>query len=222
MLCTLMAAAIAAQPKTLNVLFLGNSHTYLNDVPQMVKALIESDGSGTRVAVRMHSAGFVEDFWGTAVMDDIKSRRWNTVIMQGAKLSSSHKYKYDHTGAVNIANLAKKYGAKVYFFPEWPRRGWDESAWIMNEYKGIGKPIGVPVIPVSYTWDVLLKEQPKLDLWEGDGNHASLPGSFFASCTIAAYLSPNGKTPSWRPPRVDAKLAATMNRIAKQMVAKHR
>jgi hypothetical protein len=223
MFCTLLVTALIAPPKTLNVLFLGNSHTMSNDVPGMVKALIESDGSSTRVATKVYSAGFVEELASSQpVRQEIQSKQWHAIVMQGAKLSSSHKYEYDHSGAVQLAKLAKQNGLQVYLFAEWPRRGWNESSYIMKEYGEIAQPSGATIIPICYAWDALIKEAPNAPVWAGDGNHAQLPGSYLAARMIASWLSEPAIKAPWQPNGVDSRLASTIKRIAKQTAEKHR
>ncbi len=224
MLCALIAASLIAPPRTLNILFLGNSHTGANNLTGMVKSLIESDGTQTTVQTKTHSTGFLEDLANsTALQQDLKSGKWHVVVMQGAKLSSSHKYDYDHSGAVQIAKLAKQNKVKPYLFAEWPRRGWNESAYIMREYREIADPSGAAIIPVCHAWDAFLKENPQAQLWASDGNHASLQGSYLAACTIAAWLAtPEAKTPTWVPQGVSPNMATAFKRTAKETLGKLR
>lgn len=224
MLCALLATTLLTPPRNLNILFLGNSHTGSNDLTGMVKSLIESDGTRTQVQFKVHGAGFLEDLaQSSALRKDLQSGDWDVVVMQGAKLSSSHKYEYDHSGAVQIAKFAKQNKVKAYLFAEWPRRGWNESTYIMKEYREISEPSGATIIPVCYAWDSFLKEQPKAQLWAGDGNHASLSGSYLAACTIAMWLgSKEAKTPTWVQRGVPSNLDLSIKAVSKAIVDRYR
>lgn len=219
MLSGVVLVAMLAPPANLNILFLGNSHTTFNDVPAMVRQLIQSDGSGRQVATKLHGAAFVEELAKSAdLRRDIQSGNYNVMVMQGAKLSSSHRYEYDHSGAIEIANLAKRYRIDVWLFAEWPRRGWKETDYILKEYREIADPSGARIIPTCKAFDRLLAGGFKQELWQGDGNHATLLGSFVAACTIAAHIAPNApKSPSWRPSSVDVRTADQIKRIAREI-----
>jgi len=223
MFCTLLATTLIAYPKTLNILFFGNSHTLVNDVPGMVKSLIESDGSGTRVVTKVMSTGFVEEMAKLPeVRQELQSKYWHALVMQGAKLSNSHKYKYDHSGAVQLAKLAKQNGIKAYLFAEWPRKGWDESEYIMKEYGEIAQPSGATIIPICNAWDALLKVSPNAPVWAGDGNHAQLPGSYLAARMVAAWVSAGAEKSSWQPNGLDAGLASAIKRVTRLATEKYK
>jgi hypothetical protein len=149
---------------------------------------------------------------------DIQSGSFHALVMQGAKLSSSHKYEYDHSGAVEIAKFARKSGLDVWLFAEWPRRGWKETGYILKEYREISEPSGARIIPVCESWDRLLATGFKQELWSSDGNHATGMGSYVAACTIAVHLSPT-KSAKWRPTFVDQKSYELIKRIAREVAA---
>jgi hypothetical protein len=184
---------------TQNVLFLGNSHTTTNDLPEMVMNLVESDRTRRRFNVTVRSGANLEQIAKlTEVKKLIQTGKFSDVVLQGASLSSSHKYDYSQTGAVSLAKLAKKSKSKVWFFSEWPRKGWKETPYILGIYQKIAKKGGGKVIPIGKVWDNILKHNPKFDLWSSDGNHASLLGSYTAALAIATALTPEAK-PAWGP-----------------------
>lgn len=218
MLSAALLALVAIQPAAeVRILFLGNSHTSYNNLPSMVESLLESDGSGRKVQVESRMAGFLEDYWK---IDEVKrqlaSKKWNIAVLQGAKISSSHKYNYNHDGAVEIAKLAKRSGTRPMFFAEWPRKNWKETDYILGIYNQIAKDAGgAEVVKVPVAWDMALAKDPKLSLWTSDGNHALGPGSFLAALTIYFAIAGDERTPTWRPERIDAKTADLFVRCAR-------
>lgn len=215
----LLGAILTADP--LPILFFGNSHTAGNDLSGMVRQLLESDGSGRKIKVDFRMSGFLEE--AASIQDNlnaIKSRKWFAIVMQGLKMSSSHKYEYDHTGAVNLAKFSKKHTEKPLFFAEWPRKDWDEADWILGQYGPISKETGVPIAPVGLAWKPVLKEFPKLSLWTADGNHATSAGSFLAACGIYYSLVGSEREPTWFPAGMDKKLASRLKAHAQSAVNK--
>lgn len=213
---TSMLFGILATTEPLHLLFLGNSHTSMNNLPAMVKSLAESDGSGRKVMVQMRTSGFLEEFAAQEpVKDLIASRRWHGIILQGLKLSSSHKYQYDHTGAVEIGQLAKKHSEHPRFFAEWPRKGWDEADWIAGQYGPTAQKAAVPIAKISLSWPPVLKEFPGLALWQSDGNHATPTGTYLAACGIYFSVFGDRNMPTWQPASIKEDLARRLRQHAK-------
>lgn len=216
---SLLAVILATPPASQSILFIGNSHTSGHDVPGMVRQLAENDGSGRRVRVEASFVSFLEDSPNSPeVVSLVRSKRWSAIFLQGLKLSSSHQYQYDHTGAVTIAKLAKLHSDKPYFFIEWPRRGWNEAEWIVGEYTPVSKASDVPMAKAGMAWPGVIAEFPNLSLWASDGNHSSLEGAYLAACGLYYRLYGDDHKPSWKPASISAQLASRLRAHAKNAV----
>lgn len=199
------------------VLFLGNSHTSTNDVPGMVRSLLAS--SGYKVSTEAMFGGHLDDLEARQdVRDKIDNGKWTHVVLQGAMISSSHKYEYPQDKVVALATRAKKAGAIPLYFAEWPRRDWDESDYIYSHYESSRKEAGGEVIPVCYAWDsVALPE-----MWSADGNHAALSGSFVAACTIAYWIGGGEASFTFAPSGLDVELAKKLRAAAYKTVVERK
>lgn len=214
---TLSVATLPIRPVK-SILFLGNSHTFTNDVPGMVRSLL--DGAVKTDAL---AGGFLDDIWLNRESNGLIGGKWTDVVLQGAKLSSSHKYEYPNEGTIQIAKHALAAGSRVHFFVEWPRRGWKESDFQWSHYKQFAqKAGGGDLIPICWAWDAAIADQKGLDLWSGDGNHAALPGSYLAASVIAYWLEGPDAKLTWRPAGVDANLAAFLRQKARATVQQYR
>lgn len=201
----------------LSILFLGNSHTAVNNVPWMVEALLESDASKRSVTVEMITGGALEDLSGRQdVLKAVSSGRWDVIVLQGAALSSSHKYVYSQAGAIKLAKLAKASKARVLLYAEWPRKGWDETDYILGIYSQIAKASGAEIVPVCSAWDAALKVRNDLELWAGDGNHSSPLGGFLAGLTIADFLGAGES--NWMPFKIDPPVARLLRQSARTAI----
>ena len=139
------------------------------------------------------------------VLKTVKEGKYNYVVLQGAMLSSSHKYKYSQEGAIQLAKLATASGAKVLLFAEWSRKGMDESGYILGIYREIAHQTKATIVPVCTSFDRALKVNKNLDLWAADGNHPSLQGSYLAA--LCFYRALGGKPiPTWTPAQFDIAL----------------
>ncbi len=215
----LLLAAHTFAPKELRILFLGNSHTANFSVPQQVQNLIESSPKPPKVLVDQHTGANLN----TLDKDQqsqilIEHGHYDYVVLQGAMVSSSHKYTYSQEGALDLAKLAQRSKAKVFYFSEWPRKGIDETEYTANVYKGIAKAAGGEVINIGAVWDAALKADPTLDLWSADGNHSSQLGAYLASYVIARRI--NDQEMAWSPDKLDTTLATQLRQIAVKQLTK--
>lgn len=208
----------APSPPEMRVLFLGNSHTASFNVPGMVESILESDGTGRKVTVAAHTGGLLLDQWSNRTYrEEVAKGGWSAVVLQGAGLSSSHKYKCSQEGAIGFAKLALKAKAETFLFAEWSRRGWKETDYILGIYSITAKAApGAKIIPVPQAFDAALKAKPGLDLWAGDGNHSNQAGAYLAACMIAKSLAGLPLKASWNPVGLDPKLAAELRAIARK------
>ncbi len=214
-----MLSQLGNSPK---ILFVGNSHTIVNNVPESVRQLLASDSCHRKANVRSVSVGLLETA-GPDVETAIKSEKWDVVILQGAQVSSSHKYRYSQAKAIGFANLAISRKAKVLLCAEWPRRGWDETQYQLGVYREIQVGAkGSIIVPICEVWDASQAKLGGIDLWQGDGNHANLKGSFLSACAIYRYLTEDlNARPNWRPSGVSQKETETFHSMAIQILKSH-
>lgn len=213
--------ACLCQARTVKILFLGNSHTANHDVPGMVGSLIQSGSKETKVVVKPVLGAFLDDLSkNPSVLKLIKEGSWDAVVLQGAKISSSHKYSYSQEPGITLAKLAINSGARVYLFAEWSRRGIDESDYTVSNYSQIAAKGGGKVVPVCRAFDKLLRSNPNAQLWSGDGNHSSLSGAYLAACALAQAIVPGslGKA-NYAPTGLEPELARKMRSIAASLAS---
>jgi hypothetical protein len=75
-------------------------------------------------------------------------------------------------------------GAKPYLYMTWARKNDPASqANIVTAFQGLAKASGARVIPVGLAWDQFRRLRPEIDLYEPDGSHPTVIGSYLAACT---------------------------------------
>lgn len=186
------------------VLMIGNSHTAVNQLPLMVRTILNTDAKWRPVKMVMRTGAFLEDIARQpAIRKEITEGKWDVIVLQAAKVSSSHKYRYSQAGGIELAKLAKASGALTLLFAEWPRKGVKETEFILNVYREIGDAAKVEVVPTGRAWDAYLAKRPDAALWQGDGNHATPMGSMLAAYTIACWIrNSDADVPRMRLPEV--------------------
>jgi hypothetical protein len=117
-------AGRAAGPPPLEVLFIGNSYTYVNDLPSLVAGLAEAAG-GRSIDVDRHLVGgctlerHVKD---KKAVDKIREKRWDVVVLQEHSLRPVLERYRMHRYARVLDQEIKRQGAKTVFYLTWARQ----------------------------------------------------------------------------------------------------
>ena len=172
----------------MRVLFIGNSHTFFNDMPQMLRLLGKERGHEIEV-VQNTSGGRGLD-WQSNQFDvrfNVLFGGWDVIVMQHI----AHPF----PGRENLLEAAAKLmpyvlrsGAKALFYHPWSEKTNPEGQAVINEAHDALKAAypGSALAPVGLVWDKLRGE---LDLYYKDGEHAGPLGSYLIACTFLRALT---------------------------------
>ena len=175
----------------ITLLFMGNSHTAFHDLPGTVAALVRAARPGRTVYAEQAPGWMFLDERATdpATLELMDRRRWTFVVLQAQKYSTSGLFDYSTAEAKELVRMARAQGALPVMFPEWPRRGVNETARIHDLHVSIAREAPACVAPIGQAWDLSLGRDPQLLLHDTDGNHAALPGAFLAALMLAAAIT---------------------------------
>ena len=174
----------------MNLLFMGNSHTSANGLPQMVAAMVAAATGKSVTAVEAPGSMFLgERATDAASLRLLREGSWNFVVLQAQEYSSSGTFTYPTDGAEALVRMAREAHAVPILFPEWPRRGIDETQRIYALHVSIAMKEPACVAPIPQAFDLALAQHPELVLHADDGNHSSPAGAFLASLVIATTIT---------------------------------
>ena len=178
------------------VLFVGNSYTYVNDVPGLVQALADS-GHGDSIAVE--TVAFADfalvDHWneGTALRE-IRKGGWRWVVLQQGPSSVEVNRDTLRLWTKAFADEIARVGARTVLFSAWPqasRRQDFERA--IESYTLAAADVNGVLAPVASAWLAAWRRDSTLQLYASDGLHASADGSYLAA--LAIYGAMLGRSP---------------------------
>ena len=195
----------------MSVLFVGNSYTFYNDMPDQVTALSVSDpGAATITTERVVQGGATLKLHHeeTGARDKIQSGGWTHVVLQEKSTGTLHDKPDFHTYVGRLGKLAKKAGAELVLYQTWARApghtvyrwGWSgrKPAVMLErvaaEYNKAAGELGALVVPVGRAWERCLAKHPRLNLYDEDLHHASPLGSHLAASVF--YVSLTGRDPT--------------------------
>lgn len=205
-------------PDPLKVLFIGNSYTYMNDLPGMVAELAragkqrplehdsETPGGCT---LQQHATG------GRAV-EKITARKWDYVVLQEQSLRpiADPAAMLRHGKALD--GEVKNQGAKTLLYLTWARQDApDTQAALTKSYRELAAETKAGVAPVGVAWEAVLKDDPKAGLHDADRSHPSKKGTYLTACVFYGVLyrnSPEGLPGT--PADLGDREAATLQRAA--------
>lgn len=180
-----------------SVLFVGNSHTQMHDLPKLVADMIRFRYPGKSVYSHVVGVSFLEDVARDArCRDEIDTRPWKYVVLQAQKISQSGRFDYSRTEGIDIAKLAKARGAKVYFFAEWGLKDIaGDGPRVEKICREMADASDAKVAPIGRAWDLALAARPDLPMHAADGNHQSALGAFLTACVLFGQLTDESPTP---------------------------
>lgn len=182
----------------LRVLFLGNSLTYVNDLPTTFSELARSGGHKMEVAMIAVGSAALSDFVSSSDLSEaLTTRQWDYVVLQEqSQLPSIEYWRVNemYPAARVLVRQVRENNAQPVFFETWAHRnGFPENGMPNYEsmqyeidmgYQRIANELDVPIAHVGMTWFRALQLNPELRLWQEDGNHPSEMGTYLAACVF--------------------------------------
>jgi hypothetical protein len=202
--------ALQVQPRRgLRVLFIGNSYTFANELPEMLAALARSGGREMEVAMSAQG-GWTLDTHSQSkeTLEELEQRQWDYVVLQEQSVLPAQPKERERSMYPAVRLLQTTIdgnGADAILFMTWGRRdglsneGYEDfgamQAELESGYMRIADELDVLVAPVGIAWQRAIERDPGLGLWSADGSHPSEIGSYLSACIFYAVItrqSPEG------------------------------
>lgn len=218
------------------VLFLGNSYTGVNNLPQLVHDVALS--AGDTVAFDSNTPGGYQliDHSGDATSQaKISAGVWDYVVIQGQSQEPITHNNQFINGGLALAGLVKQDNpcATVMTYMTWGRKNGDAAncpsfpvmctyegmdTTLRNEYMDLTSMIYGEASPVSVVWNDLRQHHPNIELYQADESHPSLAGSYAAACSFYAMLFRKDPTLITYSSGLDSTTVSIIKNTAKMLV----
>ena len=184
----------------MKVLFIGNSHTYMNDMPELTRRMLE-DSTGQPCLVTMLAYSGRSLKWH--MEEEYFSERFSIlhggydycVIQEQAHPMGDEPDTIANAG--RIIELCKKVGTKPVIFETWAEKRKPENQQEMNRrYRELATSQNVLLAPIGEVWSAAMEELSDIgtDLYFRDGEHASAVGDYLVAMVLTRTIT--GKLPS--------------------------
>jgi hypothetical protein len=189
-----------AKPKNsavIKILFIGNSFTQRNDMPELIATMAAE--RGVRIQPDLFSSGgaSLRTHWNAGrAAKAINAGAYHYVVLQE---QSTLPVKNPTRMAENVRlfdGIIKRAESKTVLYMTWARQHAPETQQaITDAYNSVGKELGALVVPVGVVWQSFHTKRDRPVLYDRDQSHPSLAGSYLAACVFLAVLlriDPNG------------------------------
>ncbi len=189
-ICASIACSAQVEKDTLKVLFVGNSYTYYENLPQLVSII--SDKTDTKIVTKKSTIGGAKlrEHWlgkrGLKTKELIKNGAYDIVVLQGHSMATIKEPDSLTKYSKLFCDYVKKHGAKPYFYLTWAREYTPETqTTITKGYTEVSEHNAATLVPVGKAWALSQKLNPEIKLFTPDGSHPSRFGAFLSACVFA-------------------------------------
>jgi hypothetical protein len=174
----------------MKVLFIGNSFTARNNIPELIAQLAQSRGK--RLQHRLISAGgaSLRMHWNKGdAQQEIRQTRYEYVVLQEQSTLPIKNPSRMHENIRLFHKEIKDSGANTALYLTWARQNAPETQKaITDAYLAIGSELGAPIVPVGVAWQGFTRKHSRPVLHDKDKSHPTLAGSYLAACVFFAVL----------------------------------
>ena len=226
--------------ETKRVLFIGNSYTHTNDLPNVLSDLAESQGKSIEHdSYTPGGAWFSNHSTNSTVISKLQQGNWDIIVLQGQSQEvafpdgqfNMQVYPYAKT----LDSLAKVNNpeARVLFYMTWGYRYGDPMNCPYYEpfctFEGMGERLKSnylrmvrdfhsDVSPVGAAWLESISRDSTIVLHSSDNSHPSMNGTYLAACCFYEMIYKEPIENPWRPSSVSEQVASYLINIANQVV----
>lgn len=192
-LLALLLSAFAPGPR--RVLFVGNSLTYVNDVPALVARISAGLGAPLETHSVVHPDYGLEDHWNDGVVRRLLTdQRWDVVVLQQgpSSLPESGTNLVEYAG--RFAGLIRAHGACPAVYMVWAEAAYPRSFdAVRDHHRQAADSAHAQFLPAGDAWRAAWHRDSSFAFYSADGLHPTPLGSYVAALTIAAGLT--GRSP---------------------------
>ena len=213
LLQAMILPATAIEEKTMKILFIGNSATYYNDMPEDYFApLCKAAGYDVEVTritcggyyLRKHASS--NDTYGAQVTAALKNNKYDFVVFQELTTLAVSDPAQFYSSARIMAAKIRENGATPIMYNPIPARAeystYVENGWtpeyvagtVSAAHNAIGKELGIKIAYAGPAVYDLMVAHPEMNFHHTDNAHPGKLGSFVIASTIFATIF--GKDPT--------------------------
>lgn len=195
-LLSLLTANGSAQDSrdTLRVLFVGNSYTYFENLPQVVSVLSEQTGTVLITEKITIGGAKLSEHWrgarGLNTVEKIRNGDYDIVVLQEWSLGTVNERDSAVYYLGLFSKLSRDAGAEPYYYLTWGREKIPQQQEVISRvYRETAALNRAIVVPAGEAWALARELRPDLKLYDPDGTHPSDLGTYLTACVFVATIT---------------------------------
>ncbi|MBR0130609.1 MAG: hypothetical protein IJM08_04855 [Firmicutes bacterium] len=175
----------------MRILFIGNSHTFFNDMPETFADMVEA-ASGSRPEVTMLAYGGRSLIWHSqeyfALRFNLMYGNYDYCIIQ----QQAHPFpgiEETRKGLAPMVDICRAAGVRPVLYMPWAEKRFPENQEKITDCMvTLGKEFDIEVAPVGLVWKEMLAVHPEIDLFWKDGEHAGPVGDYLIALVLTMCI----------------------------------
>lgn len=221
-------------------LFIGNSYTYMNSLPELINQIAISKGNS--LIYESHTPGgstLMQHASNSNVQSLLNATEWDYVILQEQSQNPSFPPLQVASQVYPYAESLCEYIREAnpctdpVFFMTWGRENGDSqncAAYppictyegmqdrLTESYTEMAQNNESLLAPIGIAWKDLREQHPEINLYSSDGSHPSIQGSYLAACVFYAVLFDDSATNNYTPTNLNINEAQLIQTFANNAV----
>lgn len=238
-LATIGSCSLANAQST-RVLFIGNSYTGVNDLPEMTRQLALSMGETLTVASSTPGGyTFQQHTTNATTQNLIDQGAWDFVVLQEQSQLPSFPPSQVASECLPYAQAlvdtirAHSPCAEPVFYMTWGRENGDAqncASWppvctyegmqqqLRQSYLQMAEDNSAACAPAGMAWKRVRTEFPAINLYSSDGSHPTVAGTYLVACTMYSTFFRTSTVGASFTSSLDAATALTLQQVASSVV----
>ena len=172
LLTSLAFAPIHRAAAPLRILWIGNSYTYVNELPKIISMLADSSHLDRPPAITgiLKGGETLKGHWANPALQKAFEEKWDIVVAQEQSTTPidapDSMFKYGKL----IAHAAHKSGARVVLDVSWPQKTRPAAEdTIVAAYRRLGDATHASLALAGRAWLDVIAQDPSVELYQKDG-----------------------------------------------------
>ena len=216
-----------------NILFIGNSFTFVNDLPKMLETLAADTGVTITTSSVLKGGAYLHQFadpehdLGRRLAETYPTQKWDFIVLQDQSFNPAGNPEDFLISAEKLCQTMND-GAKILFYSTWAYRDNTEklsktgmtytemlTALTASYQKAADRFNGIRV-PVGNAFAASTEAYPEIDLYTPDDYHPSPCGTYLAACLFYKAVTGSSSAALPTPGGVTAEEGEKLRGIAEQ------
>lgn len=222
----------------MKILFIGNSYTHYNSMPELFEKLARSKKIKIDVSMNAKSNHtFKMHCQRPEMFEAIRSQKWDYVVVQGFSRELMYQKEvidtaslpyfkqiidsvYTNHSCTNVL-LYMTWGYKNGFISGIDTLNYEDmSARVQRGYEYLSELYNLSIVPIGQVWKSFRKNNPDIDIYQEDGQHPNLIGSYLIASGFYSAIFKSSPVSGYFP-KIDTAIAVKIQNTAFKYISKN-